>query len=403
MKNNNKKILIIVTVLVLLILPINTNAKTIKQFEDEVNKYTKELQEKKNLLAKNNEEVAQIKARIRNIEGEISQAEEEMKKLQEEIDASNKEIERKSEESKSIIEYYQVSNGNNAYLEYAFGATSITDMIYRLSVVEQLTEYNDKVTKELEALIKENNAKKEALAKKSKDLKELSKKLEREKMRIEADAASLQETMPSIEKQIKEAKKNVAYFKNLGCGKNEDIQACQYRIAQQSGESIKSVGYFVRPMQRGYVTQGYGGKYGHHGYDFSSYNKWEPIYPIADGIVHDIYYDNCTGGRWCQNAGYHCNGNAKIVVIKHNYNNRYIYSSYVHLSSFGNISKGQLVSKDTVIGYMGTTGCSSGPHLHIEIASCHWSNHGGCTYNGYLNRLINPSSLFNIPSRWNNR
>ena len=36
---------------------------------------------------------------------------------------SEKEIQRKSEESKNIISYYQVANGENAYLEYAFGAT----------------------------------------------------------------------------------------------------------------------------------------------------------------------------------------------------------------------------------------------------------------------------------------
>ena len=57
------------------------------------------------------------------------------------------------------MEYYQIANGNNAYLEYAFGAETITDMIYRMSIVEQLTEYNDKIMKELKQLIAENNKK----------------------------------------------------------------------------------------------------------------------------------------------------------------------------------------------------------------------------------------------------
>ena len=47
------------------------------------------------------------------------------------------------------MEYYQVENGTNAYLEYVFGATSITDMVYRMSVAEQLTDYNDKIMKDL--------------------------------------------------------------------------------------------------------------------------------------------------------------------------------------------------------------------------------------------------------------
>ena len=152
----------------LIALPMNANAKarTIKEFEEEVEKYTKELETKKNQVATNEQEIAQIKKKIANIENQIKAAELEIINLQKEIDASNLEIEQKSEESKRILEYYQISNGENAYLEYAFGATSITDMIYRISVIEQLTDYNDKIMKELEMLIEKNKKQQEELIKK---------------------------------------------------------------------------------------------------------------------------------------------------------------------------------------------------------------------------------------------
>ena len=156
---NKRLLILIVGIVSFLALPIDTSAKTIQEFENEVAKYTKELQEKKDKLAKNDQEVAQIKAKIKNIEAQISQAEEDVKKLQEEIDASNKKIEEKDAESKKLMKYFQVVMNDNAYLEYIFGATSIKDMIYRMSVVEQLTDYNDQIMKELEALIKENNRK----------------------------------------------------------------------------------------------------------------------------------------------------------------------------------------------------------------------------------------------------
>lgn len=382
-------------------LPINTQAKTVAQFEEEVRKYTAQLEETNASLAKNDAEVAEIEKKIKDYENQIEEAKNRIVTLQNEIEESNQKIAEKSEESKKIIEYYQIANGENAYLEYAFGATSITDMIYRMSVVEQLTEYNDKIMKELEQLIEQNKKDQKELQEKQESLVTLSEEAEAEKKKIQADSASLRDTVPSIKTQISEAQAMVKYYKGLGCGANEDIQACQYRISQNSSSSLPSVGFFVRPMQKGYLVRGFSSS--HNGYDLSSSNKTEPVYPIADGVIHAIYTDDCTGGRWCQNMGYSCNGNAKIVVVKHNYNGGYIYSSYVHLSSYANIRVGQFVTKDTIIAYMGTSGCSTGPHLHLEIASCFWKNNGGCTYNTYLNRLINPSKLVTLPSKWSNR
>ena len=114
-----------------IILPMDAYAdsSTLAGFRAEVEQYTAELQEKQDKVAKNDQEVAEIKARISEIENELDTIVEEIGTLQVEIDKSNQEIKEKSEESKKIIEYYQVANGENAYLEYAFGATDITDMI----------------------------------------------------------------------------------------------------------------------------------------------------------------------------------------------------------------------------------------------------------------------------------
>jgi len=379
------------------IIPKSTNAQTIQQFEDEVAKYTAELQAKKNAIAKNDQEVAEIEAKIKSIQSEIKTLQQEITNLQAEIDKANIEIEKKTAQSKKLIEYYQVSNGENSYLEYVFGATSITDMIYRISVVEQLTEYNDNLMKELQKLIEQNKIRQTELDQKQKDLNAKQKELEEEQAKIESDTAAIKESMPSVEQQIKSAQANVKYYKALGCGQNEDILQCQYRIEQarasssggsSGGGSIPSTNGFYRPMEYGYVTQGYGGYGGHLGVDLSSSNKSIPIYPIANG---QVFF-----------KGYDCYG-ALVVKIKHNYNGRYIYSTYAHMRSFGNISKGQYISYATSIGNMGSTGWSTGPHLHLEITTCDWNAGGGCSYATYKKSTINPFSLISIPSRWTNR
>ena len=378
------------------IIPKSTNAQTIQQFEDEVAKYTAQLQAKKNAIAKNDQEVAEIEEKIKSIQSEIKTLQQEITNLQAEIDKANIEIERKTAQSKKLIEYYQVSNGENSYLEYVFGATSITDMIYRISVVEQLTEYNDNLMKELQNLIEQNKIRQTELDQKQKDLNAKQKELEEEQAKIEKDTAAIKESMPSVEQQIKSAQANVKYYKALGCGQNEDILQCQYRIEQarssssggSSGGSIPSTNGFYRPMEYGYVTQGYGGYGGHLGVDLSSSNKSIPIYPIANG---QVFF-----------KGYDCYG-ALVVKIKHNYNGRYIYSTYAHMRSFGNISKGQYISYTTSIGNMGSTGWSTGPHLHLEITTCDWNAGGGCSYATYTRSTINPFSLISIPSKWTNR
>ena len=49
----------------------------------------------------------------------------------------------KEEEIKNLLSFNQISDGDNVYLEYVFGASSFTDFIYRSAVVEQLSLYND--------------------------------------------------------------------------------------------------------------------------------------------------------------------------------------------------------------------------------------------------------------------
>lgn len=405
-----KKIISILSIITLLLplvaLPMNTSAKTLKQFEDEVKKYTKKLEEQKANLATNDAEVAKIRTKIANIEKQITEAEEKIKSLQAEIEASNEEIKAKGEESKRIIEYYQISNGDNAYLEYAFGASNITDMIYRLSVVEQLTEYNEQLIKNLEALIEKNKSQQKDQKAQKEELNKLKTSLEDERAKIQADSMAIKETMPSIEEQIKAAQENVNYYKKLGCGENEDIQACQYRISQsQTGDSIPSVNGFYRPIEYGYLTQGFYGYGGHLGLDVSSSDKAIPVYPIATGRVWKVYHDNCISGDW-RNGGnciYGCNGKALVVKIRHDVNGKYIYSTYAHMRSFGDIREGQIVTPFTIIGYMGATGCATGPHVHLEITNCDWFRGGGCTWDQYQRNVVNPTRYVNFPTRWNNR
>ena len=395
MKKIEKVCLSLILVGTLFIMPYRVEAKTIKEFEEEVEKFTKDLEEKQSKIAQNDEEVAKIKAIRISIEAQISDLEAQAESLQQEIDESNAEIAKKSQESKELFQYLQVSEGENAYLEYVFGATSITDMVYRMAIVEQLTDYNNQVMEELNALIESNKVKKQELETKNEELNQLTAELESEKERINADTQSIKEAMPSVQQQLKSAQDNLNYYKNLGCGVNEDIYACQYRIEQSQGGSgalVPSADGFYRPMVSGYVTQNWSGYRGHLGIDLSNSNKTQEIYAIADGVIFSIYTD--PDGALC-------------IKIRHNVGGRYIYSTYAHLSSYANISVGQVVTPNTLLGRMGNTGNSRGAHLHLEITTCDWHSGGGCTWDQYQRSTINPRQYISFPTTlrdwWNSR
>lgn len=377
--------ILLMVLLTIFILPINGQAKTISDLEKEVNDFTADLNSKKNQIAINDAEVKKIQENIANIESQISDIEKETQILEQEIEESNQEIAEKSEQSKSLFQYIQVSEGENAYLEYIFGATDVTDMIYRMAIVEQLTEYNDQIMDELSQLIEENEQRKQELAEKNTELEKLSKELEDEQNKINAETAEIKEAMPSVEQQREEAKKNLEYYKKLGCGANEDIYDCQYRVEQASGSTssgyVPSASGFYRPMVSGYVTQNYD-KDGHMGIDLSNENKTIEIYPIASGVVFAKYHDDY---------------GALVLKIKHNVNGRYIYSTYAHLSNWY-VNEGQYVTPDTVIGRMGNTGYSFGAHLHLEVTTCDWHAGGGCSWSVYQQSTINPRQYVGFPA-----
>ena len=87
----------------------------------------------------------------------------------------------------------------------------------------------------------------------------------------------------------------------------------------------------------------------HTGTDFAA-PKGTPIMASGDGVI--------VKSRWCGGGG-------NCIKIKHNS----VYQTvYAHLSKFGKgIKKGVRVKQGQIIGYVGSTGLSTGPHLHYEV------------------------------------
>lgn len=153
------------------------------------------------------------------------------------------------------------------------------------------------------------------------------------------------------------------------------------------------------PTEYGTITTN--PNYGHIAYDIiSPRGSRETIYPVADGYVSGIYRDS---------AG------ALVVTVFHNaFNFRYT-SLYAHLSSYAkDLHLGMRVDTNTALGQMGSTGNSTGVHLHIALLDCGLfdPNDPFCKdLNGFFNyskiRLsqgfIGLGSVINMPASWQTR
>ena len=142
---------------------VNVQAKTLKDLKNTLAELEKKKasNEKTKNLTKN--EMNTINNRISNISSEITKSEKKIQELNDEIVDLEKKSEEKESEIKDVIAFLQVTNSNNAYLEYMFGAQSITDLIFRSAISEQLVSYNNDLIEEYTKTVKECNAKKEDL------------------------------------------------------------------------------------------------------------------------------------------------------------------------------------------------------------------------------------------------
>ncbi|MCR5290925.1 MAG: M23 family metallopeptidase [Treponema sp.] len=88
--------------------------------------------------------------------------------------------------------------------------------------------------------------------------------------------------------------------------------------------------------------------YIHKGLDFSTWRSGDPILATANGQVVTVGYNSSFGN---------------YVIIKHKHG---IYTRYAHMNT-ARVRKGQYVSQREVIGTIGNTGVTTGPHLHYEV------------------------------------
>ncbi len=377
--NYSLKIILIITIIVsILITPKNVSATTAQTLGDLRREYESLVAEKSrydNMTEAAKQEIAAKQAAITKAEEEITQAEDEYDEAELAIVESNEKIASLEEETKKILLYMQQMQGQNAYVEYVTGASSMTELIMRAQAVNQVTAYIQTTTKNLEEEIKRNEELKI-------ELEEKQKKLEEQITSYEAVIAKQYESIEEYSEfsldlttQIDNAKKLYDSYRSTcqsTIGRTDDdviLTSCT-NVPLNSG--------WLKPLNSGVVTsaQGYrthpvtGQRYKFHAaVDIGGNKEGTPVYAAASGIVSGVAYRTSCGGN--------------RVYVQVNVDNTRYTTYYYHLLSI-NVKVGDVVTQNTVIGTVGGgststsrggyDACTTGAHLHFGVAEGWYSN-----------------------------
>lgn len=379
--------LIVIVFLLVLIIPSKIEAKTLQDMYDQLADLQTKYNNNKNSKNLTQSQINQLNGEITTISATIEKTRKEIKQAEIDIENSKTKIADKKVETDGLIQFLQVSNGGNIYLEYLFDAENYTDFIYRYEVVKQLTNYNSDLIDELEALILDLQAKEKELSEKTVKLENDRQELTKKVNTLSYSLANFESEGVDIEEDIADLKKVIKVYEDMGCSRNQDITTC--------AASINAFGWKY-PMTKGCVTSeytgfnqrlDYSGGGGHHAIDLDCVGEGTNVYAAADGTIARI-------------AFYDCGGNA--VYITHTVNGKKYTSVYMHLLSVASgMYVGKVVTDQTVIGYVGGWStstanggydrCTTGAHLHFGIAE----GHNAWDFNSYS---INPREIFSFPS-----
>ena len=318
------------------------------------------------------DKITEQQAAINKANEEISLAEDDYDAAEEAIAESNENIASLTSEAEKVLLYMQQMQGQNAYVEYVSGASSMTELIMRVEAVNQISDYIQKTTKNLEDEIKRNEELKVELTEKKEKLEKQVVEYQATISKYYSDISDYDSYAQKIDDRVQQAKDDYESNRKI-CIQNLGEANVNDNTLLSSCSKVPVNGNWTRPLQSGVITSLIGSRWGryHNALDLGGNAEGTPVYAAAAGTVVATYYRQSCGGN--------------EVFIYSYVNGKYYNNYYYHLLSY-NVKVGDVVDQNTVIGYVGggrqTSSayggydtCTTGAHLHYGIAEGRKTSH----------------------------
>lgn len=300
--------------------------------------------------------------------------------LEEAIEAEQYQIERYRTRMRAMEE-----NGQLTYIGILFKATSFSDFLARADVISEIMDYDRELEADLMAAREHVQTVKAEFEQAKVEEEAAREELLRKKEQLEREIKAAYEMILELEKDIEAFKEEFAAQEAEEARVQAQIDNMIAELQRQEEEARKAAesaggggepgtvisgsGSYIWPLPSStYVSSGFGYRIHpifqvekfHSGIDAGG-SMGAPVVSADSGTVLIAAYSSSYGNYISVSHG---NGNSTL---------------YAHLSSMA-VSAGQAVNQGDVIGYVGSTGWSTGPHLHFETRA------GGA--------LVNPGIYF---------
>ncbi|MGN1051705.1 MAG: murein hydrolase activator EnvC family protein, partial [Acutalibacteraceae bacterium] len=315
----------------------------------------------------------------------INALDERISDLTEKVKTENKNIEKQMNTLRGRIKTIYMS-GEVSSLEIILGAKDFGDFLDKVQLVKNVSSYDEELIGEIKVKIQSITEKQEELAENKDKLQSEKSELEEKQkdlnILLEENKAVLSELYKKSESQqddVDKAEKELsglegeisAYYKAQAAKKAAQNNSSSNQGSGSSASIHVSASGFTWPVPGYYsLSSVFGedrGSYGHGAIDIAGGGIMGATVVAAYGGTVVASNRSCTH-NWGKSGSCGCGGGyGNYVWIDHGNGKATIYG---HLSSL-TVSTGATVSKGQVIGYVGSTGESSGAHLHFE-----------CRYNG---------------------
>ena len=380
--------LLLVTALVFSVLPVDTfaassaeiqkeidaleekNAEIQKQIDAIQSQYNANYQDMKDIVEQKNaidQEMTLLNSKVETTNEQISAYSQLIADTQEELDAAKEDLRALSEAHRERVRVME-EQGKLSYWQVIFEANSFTDLLDRINMVEEINASDRRRIEEMRIAADIVTATQINLESEKTALEEVRVQLAADEAALEAKRAQSDAVLQELEKKSEEFEILMAESEILQedlmqeiAAKEKELKEAKYdeylaKLALQ-GENPPSNATWVTPVSGWKLTSPFGMRVHpvlktqrmHNGIDMAC-AQGTPIYATRAGKVTRTSYQ--AGGAGNYVSINHLDGFASI---------------YMHMTHYV-VSEGQTVSAGQLIGYVGSTGLSTGPHLHFGIS-----------------------------------